>query len=312
MKQINDIEVVVTSLSFSKNESLQSLVNQTFARKKLNLTGQNLVGEALFDFIGNADALVVGLEKVDSILLNACPRLKVIAKFGVGVDNIDLDECRKRGIKVCWTPGVNKRSVAEMVLAFMLMLCRNIFAAANDLKAGKWVKNGGSQLSEKTVGIIGFGSIGSEVAKLLKPFDCKILANDIRDISAECSLTGAIAADKSEIYARADIITVHTPLNASTKYLLNREAFEKMKSTAFIINTSRGGIVNQEDLKYCLKNRIIAGAALDVFESEPNPDNELLMLPVIIGTPHIGGNAREAVEAMGRAAVKHLIEYCKL
>lgn len=312
MTQEKEIDLVVTSPSFSKNPVLQRLAENKFPGARLNVSGRGLSGACLAEFVGNARALIVGLEKIDVGLLNSCHNLKAIAKFGVGLDNVDLEECRKRGVEVCWSGGVNRISVAEMVLGFMLMLCRNLYVSANQVKNGVWIKSGGCQLTGKKVGIIGFGSIGREVARLLGPFNCEILANDIMDIEQISQEMGVKVAEKDEIYAVSDFVTIHTPLTPLTRNLIDSKALQKMKSSAFVINTSRGGIINQEDLKFSLKNKTIGGAALDVFESEPELDKELFEFPNLIGTPHIGGNAQEAVEAMGRIAIENLVDFFQL
>ncbi len=260
----------------------------------------------LIDFIGDAAGLVIGLDSLDDEVLAACPTLRIISKYGVGLDNIDLDACNARGIAVGWTGGTNKRSVAEMDLCFMLALTRNLYPASMVLKGGTWKKDGGFQLSGRTIGIVGLGHTGAEIVRLLEPFECKVLGNDIVDKSSFCSTNGVQEVDKEEIYRNADIITLHAPLTDLTHHLINRETLSKMKKTAFVINTARGPIVNQEDLKQALKDSTIAGAALDVYETEPPADMELLGLRNLFCTPHIGGNADEAIMAMGMSSIHHL------
>jgi D-3-phosphoglycerate dehydrogenase len=171
-----------------------------------------------------------------------------------------------------------------------------------------WNKNGGFQLTGKTIGIIGVGNIGKELIEILKPFNCNFLLNDVLDITI-LNYKNVLIVEKNRIYNEADFISIHTPLTKETENLINLEVLTKMKSTSFLINTARGGIVNEKDLKYALKNGFIAGAALDVYDIEPPNDLELLNLPNLICTPHTGGNAQEAVLAMGLSAIHHLIEY---
>lgn len=267
-------------------------------------------GERLIEFIGDADGLIVGLERLDREIIERLPNnLKIISKYGVGLDNIDLDSCKKRNIHIGWTPGVNRTSVAEIVVAFMISLSRNIFSTSNLLKKGIWNKEGGFNLSGKIVGIIGVGNIGKEVARLLKPFKVRCLVNDIIDQSVYYKENNLIEVTKDEIYAQADLLTIHVPLTDKTIHLINRDAIVKMKKTAFLINTSRGKVVIQQDLKWALINNIIAGAAIDVYEEEPPEDMEFLSLPNLICTPHIGGNSIESVLAMGRSAIQHLRDF---
>jgi D-3-phosphoglycerate dehydrogenase len=193
----------------------------------------------------------------------------------------------------------------------MLSLFRNIYITSNLLKHGIWQKSGGTQLSAKTVGIIGVGHIGKDLVELLKPFACNIIVNDIIDQDAYYKANNLREVTKEEMFKTADVITVHTPLDASTKYIINKHSLQMMKPTAFVINSARGGIVNQNDLKWALQNNIIAGAAIDPYEVEPPEDKEFISLPNLINTPHIGGNAQEAVEAMGMAAIENIITWTK-
>lgn len=298
--------VAVTSPSFSKNALLADELLSLFPNATLNLDGLRFDKAGLIEYMKDADAAVVGLETIDDEVLAACPNLKIIAKYGVGLDGIDLDACKKRGVAIGWSGGVNRLSVAEMALGFMLMLCRNLYVTSNQLKNGTWNKSGGVQLSGKTVGIIGFGYIGQELARLLAPFGCRIIANDITDKAKEAKALDVLLVDKNMIFAESDIVTVHTPLTPQTKNMIDNDSLSLMKKTAFVINTARGGIVDEKALKIALQGGSIAGAALDVYLEEPPVDKELLGLPNLICTPHIGGNAEEAVLAMGQSAIAHL------
>lgn len=302
------MRVKVSTVAFSTNSFLVNELKKSFSNVSVNDLGARIPENELAAYFQEADAIIVGLEKITSDLLDKLPDLKIIAKYGVGLDNIDIEACNSRNIKIGWTGGVNRRSVAEMALGFMLALCRNLYITSTQLKQGFWNKNGGSQLTGKTIGIIGAGYIGRELIELLKPFNCKILVNDIIDISY-LSVDNIFVADKKTIFLNSDIISIHTPLNKETLDLFNLEVFKKMKKTSFLINTARGGIINQENLKYALQTGIIAGAAIDVFHEEPPNDFELLALPNLICTPHIGGNANEAVINMGLSAINHLIAF---
>jgi phosphoglycerate dehydrogenase-like enzyme len=226
------------------------------------------------------------------------------------LDNIDLVATDKYNVKLGWTGGVNRRSVSEMTLCFMIGLSRHIlFSSRNLVRLDDWNKNGGSDLSHQTVGIIGVGYIGKDLVTLLKPFGCRILVNDIIDQADYYQANGLIASSKEEIYAQADIVTVHTPLDETTRGFCNADTFRQMKETGYFINCARGGLVLQADLKQALMNGTIAGAAIDVFEFEPSDDSELINLPNLICTPHTGGSSNEAVLAMGRSAISHLVSH---
>lgn len=309
---INNLVVGVTTVAFSKNETLVTqLKNMGFKKVIINDDGKRFSKEQLISFLSQCDVAIIGLDKINESILSQTPKLKAISKYGVGLDNINFQDCKKYDIEVLHSQGVNKRSVAEMTLGFMLSLLRNLYVTSNLLKKGTWQKDGGVQLSGKTIGIIGVGNIGKDLILLLKPFGCTILVNDIINQDDYYNSYGLTEVSKEDIFKNADIITVHTPLDSSTKNIINKKSLSIMKSSSIIINTARVGIVNQQDLKWALRNRIVAGAAIDVYEVEPPNDKELLLIPNLINTPHIGGNSKEAVESMGYAAINNIVNWAK-
>ena len=304
--------VKVASRSFSKHPVLRREITDAFADVVFNESGATLSGEALVDFFGGAEGAVIGLEPITGALLDQCPELKIVSKYGVGLDSVDQDACRARGVAVGWTGGVNRRGVAEMALCLMIGLMRGILFSERRLRGEQnWDKDGGTQLSGHTVGIIGVGFVGKELVDLLRPFDCRILVNDIIDQADYYADNGLIEAAKEEIFEEADIITVHTPLDASTQGMIDMGMLRRMKESAFLINVARGGIVKQDDLKAALQGNWIAGAALDVFDVEPCEDVNFLTLPNLYCTPHTGGSAEESILAMGRSAIAHLVDHFK-
>ncbi len=307
-----NIKLIATSPSFSKNNFLQNEVSKFFPDARLNLDGLKFNQEELIKFIKDADALIVGLDVINSEVLDQCKKLKMISKFGVGLDNIDLESCKIRNIKIGWTGGVNRLSVAEMALGFMLMLARNLYMSSNNLKNSLWKKSAGFQLSGKNIGIIGLGNTGKEIVRLLKPFDCNIFANDIIDQKEFYNQNNIIELPKEEIFKDCDFVTINTPYNSSTKNMVDMKVLKSMKKSSYLINIARGGIVNEFDLKKALQNNIISGAAIDAYEQEPPSDTEFLKLPNLICTPHIGGNAKEAVEAMGLSSINHIKKFYNL
>ncbi len=299
------MNVAVTSPSFSKHIKLREAIKSLGVVVKFN-DGKHLKDEELQVFLTGTDIAVVGLEEIGDLLLSCLPRLKFIAKYGVGLDNIDLEACKKRGVKIGWNGGVNRLSVSELALSNMISLCRNISVGNTNIKNGIWDKNGGFNLSGKTVGIIGFGNIGRELVRLLGPFQCNILINDIIDVAMTCSEYGVNSVSKDVIYSKCDLISVHTPLNESTSNMINIDVIAKMKDGVFLINTARAGIINEDDLLASLKAGKVGGAALDVFNNEPNIKHELAKLSNVICTPHIGGNSDESILAMGMSAIEHI------
>ncbi len=301
--------IAVTSISFSKNTALRKKLKNIFPNSFFNESGNHLSEQKLINFLKNTDAAIVGSEQITDKVLSQTSQLKIISKYGVGLDSIDLESLKKRNVALGWTAGVNQRSVSELTLCFMLGLCRNVFESGYKLKKAQWEKSGGQQLTGKTIGIIGCGNIGSDLIKLLKPFKCNILVNDIIDKSELCGIYNALQTDLNNLIAKSDLISLHVPLTAATTKLVNQSFLGGMKSSAYLINTSRGNVVDQFSLKRALQEKKIAGAGLDVFSDEPPSDQQFLDLPNLMSTPHIGGNAREAIELMGQSAIEHLVKY---
>jgi len=301
--------VAVTPPPICNSSTLRDELTALFPQSTFNDTGRYLAEDELIRFAGDADALLVGRDDITDKVLSALPQLKIIAKYGVGLDTIDQDALKRHSVELGWTAGVNRRSVAELTLSFMLGLCHNVFKGGWFLKQGQWVKDGGHLLQGKTVGIVGCGNIGQEVVRLLQPFGCVVWIRDILDRSEFCKETGALEKSLEEVLEGADIISMHVPLTEDTRNMINATSLSNMQSTAFLVNTSRGDVVDQVALKEALLKETIAGAALDVFSQEPPEDTELLACPQLMVTPHIGGNAVEAVEAMARAAFQHLEIY---
>ena len=306
----SNAKIKVSSKSFSKHSILRDALLSEFPNAEFNEAGLEFTEDSFAEFVGNAEGVVVGLEPISDPVLANCPDLKIAAKYGVGLDNVDPAAADKHNVKIGWTGGVNRRCVAEMALFFMIGFSRHILFSARNLVAhNDWNKNGGFDLSGRTVGIIGVGFIGKDLVQLLKPFGCKILVNDIIDQSDYYQANDLIECSKEQIYAEADIITVHTPLDDTTRGLFNADVFSQMKDSSYFINCARGGLVVQEDLKQALIKGVIAGAAIDVFESEPSEDREFIELPNLISTPHTGVSSNEAILAMGRSAIGHLVDY---
>ena len=309
---ISDLSIGITTVAFSKNKLLVDKIKKLgFKKVYTNEKFKRFTQDELISFLSKCDVAIVGLDKISEEVVLNNKKLKAIAKYGVGLDNIDFEICKKYNIEILHTQGVNKRSVSELTLGCILSLLRNIYISSNLLKKNIWEKNGGVQLSNKTIGIIGVGNIGKDLIQLIQSFNCKILVNDIYEQNDYYKNNNLIETSKEDIYKNADIITIHTPLNYSTKYMINKKSLSIMKSNAIVINTARGGIINQNDLKWALKNDVIAGAAIDAYETEPPEDIELLNLPNLINTPHIGGNAIEAVEAMAQSAIENILNWIK-
>jgi len=249
--------------------------------------------------------IVRSATKVKGKLLDALKNAKLIIRGGVGLDNIDLEGAKAKGIKVVNTPEASSISVAELAIGFMFALSRHIVRGTVGLREGKWEKKQlkGTELFGKTLGIIGMGRIGREVAKRAKCLGMNVIATrHVRQIPEELAKT----VSYDELYKEADFISIHIPLTEETRHMISKEAFEKMKDGVVIINCSRGGVVDEKALLEALKNGKVKGAALDVFEVEPPVDNELLKLDNVIGTPHIGASTKEAQARIGVAIVEKI------
>jgi phosphoglycerate dehydrogenase-like enzyme len=299
-------KIAVTPPAFCKSKTLRDEVSRLFPQSTFNDKGRYLSEPELIEFLQDAEGAIIGRDTVNENVLQTLPRLKIIAKYGVGLDTIDQEALRRRQIKFGWTAGINRLSVAELTLGFMIGLCHNTFSRGFALKQSDWQKDGGFQLTGKTVGVIGCGHVGSEVVRLLAPFKCRVLVRDIVDKTEFCQQHGATVASLDTVIEQSELLTLHVPLTDSTCNLVDKNFMQRMKPTAFLINTSRGEVVDEHALKASLVDGVIAGAALDVFATEPPEDPEFLALPNLIATPHLGGNTQEAVEAMGCSAIAHL------
>ncbi len=271
-----------------------------------------LLPEELLTIIGNYDALAVrSSTRVTKEVLEAAVNLKVIARAGIGLDNVDIDEATKKGVAVMNTPGGNTVTTAEHAIAMMMALTRNIPRGTASLKAGKWDKKmlQGREISNKTLGVIGFGNIGSIAATLGKGLRMKVIVYDPNISSEHIEKAGFEYVSLDGLYARADYITMHVPKMDATIDLLDAEAFAKMKDGVMVVNCARGGIINEAALYDAIQSGKVAGAALDVFSTEPPGDNPLLTLDQIIATPHLGASTQEAQTNVAVAAANQIISY---
>jgi phosphoglycerate dehydrogenase-like enzyme len=299
-------KVAVCSRSFSKNLALRTALLARYKYVTFNDSGSQLEGDCLVEFLKGHTKAITALETIDDYVLSRLPELQVISKYGVGLDMIDMEAMSRYGKRLGWTSGVNRRSAAELALAFMIMMLRHVPAANREVLAGTWRQHVGRLLTNRLVGIIGCGNIGKDLVKLLQPFGCNIIVHDIRrydDFYEEYQLEPVTLED---LLKKSDLVTLHVPLDASTRFLISEERLASMKPTAILINAARGGLVDEVALKNALVNKRLAAAAFDVFVEEPPNDSELLNLPNFLATPHIGGSAEEAILAMGKSAIDGL------
>jgi D-3-phosphoglycerate dehydrogenase len=264
--------------------------------------------------LADCDALVVrSAVKVTKDVLKASPKLRVIGRAGVGVDNVDLPAATEAGVLVMNTPGGNAISVAEHTLALMLSMARAIPQASFSTKAGKWEKKKflGNELRGKTLGVIGLGSIGREVLKRAKPFEMNVIGHDPYVSPQTARDMGVELVSLDELYKQSDYLTLHVAHTSETERMMNAAAFAKMKTGVRIVNCARGELVNEGDLQAAMTSGKVAGAALDVFLKEPPEQNPLFTQETLVATPHIAGSTEEAQEIVGIRIVEQMIEYLK-
>lgn len=266
---------------------------------------------SLTEQIKGFDCVVVrSASKITREVLEAADNLKLVVRAGVGLDNVDIEAAKEHGVKVLNTPEAPTVSVAEMVLSLMFSLARNITMADSLMKQEKWAKKKlrGIELWQKTLGIIGFGRIGIEVGKRAKALGMDVIAYDVLDIDQVCREVGAERVDLDDLIERADFITMHVPLLPQTKGMMGKEQFKRMKDSAFLVNTARGGVVDEKALLKALDEGLLAGAALDVFESEPPTDWEIAKHPKIIAAPHLSSSTAEAQVRVGDLTAQKVID----
>ena len=308
--------IAVASRSFSKNNFLITSLKERYASIILNKSGKTLQGDELVKFLMPANKAIIGIEAITDSLLSQLPNLHVISKFGVGLNNLNLKSMKARGIKLGFTPGVNKQSVAELALTLMLTGLRKIHGNNLDILNGNWSQEKGSELYGKTIGLLGFGNIGKKLAELIQPFKCNILFfderehthQDIDDIASELNLDSELIhqASLKTVLNESDILSIHLPLLPETENIISSNELNQLKPNICIINTARGGVVNEDHLHSFLLSNPHAFAGFDVYQEEPALNNPLFTLPNFFGTSHRSSLTNEGINSMGMAAINGL------
>jgi D-3-phosphoglycerate dehydrogenase len=257
--------------------------------------------DELIAFCKGCDAAIIGLDRFNERVLSALPELKTLVCSSIGLDHVDAAACKRHGVRVAWKAGLNRQSVAELTISLMIDALRKSTFYGRGLRNGEWpFWREGRQLQGRTVGIHGCGNIGKRVAELLQGFNVTILAHDRIDYSDFYKKYGITHVSPEELRARADIVSIHLPKNASTTGMYTAAVLDQLKPGAILVNTARGGIVDEVALIERLRDGRIAAAAFDVFATEPKGNLELANLPNVVATPHIAGSATEAWEAVAR------------
>ena len=277
-----------------------------------NPSGKPLSEDELIPLLADCEGCIAGLDSYTRKVIEGAPRLRVISRYGVGVDQVDLEAARERGVVVCNTPGVNAEAVADLTFALLLCIARRVPALDRKTKEGEWPRSVGFELRGKTIGIVGLGAVGKAVAKRASGFSMKVTAYDPfinRDYAAA---NGIIVSAFDEVIKEADIISLHLPLTDATRNIINEEKMKSMKKGAVIINTARGGLVDESAACVYLKSGHLGGLGLDTFEIEPPGSSPLFALDNVVITPHTGAHTAEATAAMAELSVKNLIDVLSL
>lgn len=265
--------------------------------------------EELVDIIPDIDASIIGMDYYDEKVFKIAPKLKCVCKFGVGVDNINLADATKYGVKACNCPGQNSNAVAELTVGFMVAVLRGIIPLHKAMEKSTWPRYLGEEMEGKTVGLLGFGAIAREVAKKLSGFDVKIKAYDLYPNEAAAKELGVEMVSQDEVIQTCDIVSLHAPATAENHHLFNAESIASMKDGAYLINAARGALVDLDALAAAIKSGKIAGAALDAFEVEPLPsDSPILQCENVVLTPHTGAETRQAYHKVSMVAAQNVID----
>lgn len=267
--------------------------------------------EEIISLTSNANAVICDLEKISKNVIDQSPNLEIIARRGVGTDSVAVDYAEEKGIKVARTLGVVEKPVAELVMSYILNISRQIMPLNKSMHQGNWDKILAHSIDGKKLGIIGMGNIGKEITRKAQAFDMNIIYYDVdRKKSLEQEL-GIEYQELGQLFENSDVITLHVPLNEHTENLIDYEAMLKMKKSPILINTARGPVVNNEDLKRALEEGLISYAAVDVFDEEPKTNSVLKDTENVILTPHVGTFTEEIFIKMDVLAAKNVVEYLK-
>ncbi len=294
-------------------DQVNPVLNEILAKNGLQVTYEpEITPDQIAAKIADFDVVVVrSRTKITKELIQKADKCKIIARVGVGLDNIDQSTAKEKNIRVINAVEGAMNAVAELVIGLMLSLAREIPRADREVRNGNWIKKElmGSELRGKYLGIVGLGNIGKRLGRLAKSFNMNIIGYDVIPIDEEFSKeVGLMKADLDTLLASADYVSLHVPLLDSTKHMINMEKIATMKNTSRIINTSRGGVIDEEALYNALKNGDLGGAALDVFEVEPATSNKLRELPNFISTPHIGAQTKEAQSLAANVIAEKIIQ----
>lgn len=303
------MKVLVTPTSLQKDKKSAALDRLREASVELvfNPLGRPLTEDELIPLLEGCDGYIAGLDYVTDKVLESCTMLKVVSRYGAGVDRVDLDAARKKGIVVTNTPGVNAVAVAELAMGLVMSLARNIPFLDRKTREGEWVRSMGVELGGKIMGIMGLGAVGRNLAKYAQGFGMKVIAYDPYINKDYIDANNITEATFDEVIKESDFLSLHLPLTPETRHLINEKVMEQMKPAAVIVNTSRGGIIDEEAAYRFLKDGKLGGLGIDVFEMEPPGNSPLFELKNVVVTPHTAAHTREATDNMANVAADNLL-----
>lgn len=302
------MKILITPTSFLKNPQAKAMVEAFADEIVYNPQTRPLEAEEIIELLDGVDGYIAGLDYITAEVINRAPSsLKVISRYGAGVDRVDLDAAKAKGITVTNTPGTNAVAVCELAFGLMLCLARAIPRLDKAVKNGEWPRNNGIELAGKTLGVVGFGAIGRNLATRAKAFGMDVIAYDPYFNAAFAAQHGVEQKSLDEVIGGADFISLHVPLTKETKYMIGEDAISRMKDGAFIINTARGGLVDEAAAAKAIRSGKLGGIGLDAYEAEPVTDSPLFGLDNVVMTPHTGAHTNEAIAGMGLMAAENLI-----
>jgi len=305
-------KVMVTPRSFGKGNSQPiDMLREKGCELVLNPYGRILSKQEMAEMIKDVDAVIVGVDPIDQEVLEQAPKLKVISKYGVGTDNIDLNYAREKGIPVTVTAGANKDAVADYTIALMLAAARRMIPIDKGCRQLNWNKITSVDVWGKTLGLIGLGAIGKGVAARAKGFNMNIMAYDLMKDEAYAAEHQIEYVSLDKLLQNADFISLHLPLTDKTHHIIGAKELASMKETAVIVNTARGGLIHEQALLDALREERIWGAGMDVFEQEPPQDKGFLELDNLVIGSHCAASTYQAIENMGVMAAANVLEYLR-
>jgi phosphoglycerate dehydrogenase-like enzyme len=303
------ILVTPTSIRQVQNSDLIARLESVCDEIVYNPHGRPLRADELPELLTGCQGYLAGLDFVTADVIRACPDLKVISRYGAGVDRVDLEAARDAGIRVTTTPGANSTAVAELAMGLILSLARRIPALDRSTRAGGWIRATGMEISGGTIGIVGLGAIGKKLATMAHGFGMTVTAHDPYADTGYASAHGISLVSLESLIARSDVISLHLPLTGATRHVIGAEQLDRMKDSVLLVNTSRGGLIDEAAALAALRAGTVGGIGLDAFEEEPPAArHELFAFDNVVVTPHTGAHTTEATRRMAELSVENLVD----